>query len=70
MLCGFAVKLRYVVLELDYVMRFWNQITLCGFGIKLRYLVLALHNVVILKLRYVVQFQKSLTTYLRNRPKT
>ena len=29
-----------MVSELNYVMWFWNQITLCGFGIKLRYVVL------------------------------
>ena len=50
-------------------MQFLNQITLCGFGIKLRYVVLELHNVETLKLRYVIQYQRSLTTYLRNRPK-
>ena len=45
------------------------RIALRGFGIKLRYVVLELHNVITLKLRYVVQYQRSLTTYLRDRPK-
>ena len=50
-------------------MWFLNQITLCGFGIQLHYVALELHNVETLKLRYVIQYQRSLTTYLRNRPK-
>ena len=32
-------------------------------------MVLELHNVETLKLRYVIQYQRSLTTDLRNRPK-
>ena len=62
-------ELRYVVLELNYAMWLLNLITLYGSGIKLRYVVLELHNVITLKLRYVVQYQRSLTTYLRDRPK-
>ena len=45
------------------------RIALRGFGIKLRYVVLELHNEITLKLRYVVQYQRSLTKYLRDRPK-
>ena len=44
------------------------EVTLCGFVIKLRSVVPELHNVETLKLRYVIQYQRSLTTYLRNRP--
>ena len=50
-------------------MWFRNQITLCGFGIKLRYAALEFHNAETLKLRYMIQYQRSLTMYLRSGPK-
>ena len=56
MLCGFGIAF------------YCCRITLCGFVIELRSVILELHNVQTLKLGYVIQYQRSLTTYLRNRP--
>ena len=56
MLCGFGIAF------------YCFGITLRGFVIELRSVVLELHNVETLKLGYVIQYQRSLTTYLRNRP--
>ena len=65
----FELNYVYADFKLNYIMWFLNQITLCGFGINLCYVVLELHNVETLKLHYVIQYQRSLTMHLGNRPK-